>query len=354
MLAAYALIVVEVTSILRDRIRPRLWGALHALSLVTMGAGSYHAYLTGSDVRNPITWAIAGLGCLLVFGLVAMRLQRQDPEDPQRGHLADNRAILEEMRLRLSELAVPEATPQPELQVVSLSKLPRRAPVSGAPTPEPPDEFAATVAEPLEVDTAPLPRRGESMGFASDPFTAVPLADSTPELGSRVQPSAADPFAAAPLDPFRHTTSAPGDPTLGTDDPTTRFRARPFTDREAWEDDGADLFRETTGNPFAATTPTVHDPNDFPDLPPLAPELLSGEAPPQPASQPATAPFSPVDPPLEVFTAPAPAAGPPPLPDAVDPLTGEPDQAAYTEWLKDWLAYAERYGDEAPGDPSRI
>jgi len=38
---------------------------------------------------------------------------------------------------------------------------------------------------------------------------------------------------------------------------------------------------------------------------------------------------------------------PPPLPaDSKDPITGEPDEAAYREWLKEWLVYAEQYGDE--------
>ena len=46
---------------------------------------------------------------------------------------------------------------------------------------------------------------------------------------------------------------------------------------------------------------------------------------------------------------------PPPLPtEAIDPATGEPDQAAYSAWLIEWLAYAEKYGEEAPEDPSRI
>ena len=45
--------------------------------------------------------------------------------------------------------------------------------------------------------------------------------------------------------------------------------------------------------------------------------------------------------------------GPPPLPTEVDPVTGEPDQAAYTAWLVEWLAYAEKYGEETPDDPNR-
>lgn len=40
----------------------------------------------------------------------------------------------------------------------------------------------------------------------------------------------------------------------------------------------------------------------------------------------------------------------PPLPtDAEDPVTGEPDEAAYRAWLKEWLVYAEQYGDETDG-----
>jgi len=54
--------------------------------------------------------------------------------------------------------------------------------------------------------------------------------------------------------------------------------------------------------------------------------------------------------------APAPAVpvAPPELPVAsIDPATGEPDEAAYREWLVEWLAFAEQYGDEAPSDPTR-
>ena len=65
--------------------------------------------------------------------------------------------------------------------------------------------------------------------------------------------------------------------------------------------------------------------------------------------------FEPVIPTISAIQAPAPDPdGPPPLPTAVDPITGEPDKAAYTAWLKDWLVYAESYGDDAPEDPARV
>ena len=42
--AAYALIAVELTSILRKHMRPDLWRAVHYLSIITVAAGSVHAY----------------------------------------------------------------------------------------------------------------------------------------------------------------------------------------------------------------------------------------------------------------------------------------------------------------------
>ena len=54
------------------------------LSIVTVAAGSYHAWLGGSDIDNPLTWLIAGAGSAIVVLLVAVRLRR-----------AGNRHVLE-------------------------------------------------------------------------------------------------------------------------------------------------------------------------------------------------------------------------------------------------------------------
>jgi len=44
----------------------------------------------------------------------------------------------------------------------------------------------------------------------------------------------------------------------------------------------------------------------------------------------------------------------PPLPtNAEDPITGEPDEEAYRAWLREWLVFAEQYGDETADDPVR-
>ncbi|MEZ5244572.1 MAG: ferric reductase-like transmembrane domain-containing protein [Acidimicrobiales bacterium] len=327
--AAYIMIAVEVSSLVRPRIGVKVWRVIHVLSFAAMAAGSYHAWLAGSDVKNPVTWAIAGTGSILVLGLVSLRLQRKDPDDPGPTGMSDNRSILEEMRRRLEELPIPESTPQPQLSVSPNATLPRRAPLS--------DALPGIASSPAGAPS------GGPVGFSDDPFAAVPLSSSEPELGDWAAPSPADPFGVAP----------PPEP--------TRFRARPFTDRDAWADDGADLFENLTGDPFEALGANLSPDSDgFPELPPLEEkrDLFASAADSDPSVGFATNPFDPARPAASVIEAAAPPAtpaltGPPPLPDAIDPVTGEPDEAAYTQWLKEWLSYAERYGDEAPGDPSR-
>lgn len=355
-IAAYVLVAVELSSLLRRFISIRLWRVIHFLSFGAMAAGSYHAWLAGSDVKNPVTWAIAGIGSLLVLGLVMLRLQRKDPDDPGPTGVSDNRAILEEMRRRLEELPMPEATPQPQISTEPNASLPRRAPLSS--------DLPGIQSSP----PAALPTR-EPVGFNDDPFAAVPFATPEPGLGDWATPSGADPFRSTPapdqtLDPFRHNeapepTPLPGEP--------TRFRARPFTDRDSWADDGADLFENLSDDPFEALgVAPAHDRDDFPAPPPPvdAPDLFAIAVEGDPTAEFLENPFEPVRPPSTVIEEPAPVAaapspapapaGPPPLPDAVDPITGEPDEEAYSRWLKEWLAYAEKYGDEAPDDPSRV
>lgn len=338
--AAYLLVAIEVSSLLRSRLSNNVWRLIHFSSFGAMIAGSYHAIQAGSDVDNPITWVIAGIGSLLVMGLVSMRLQRQDPDEPGISRLTDNREILEEMRQRLADLPIPESTPQPQISTTPNASLPRRAPVTGS-------------LPGIESETA---RTDEpTIGFRSDPFAAVPLRTAEPELGEWAEPSPADPFAAENLDPFRNNAGMSGEP--DAEENAGRFRARPFTDRDSWADDGADLFEGLVGDPFEALgvsaepalAPLPKRPERKPDLFAAA---VGGELP----ADLTGSPFDPVRPPASTIDVPAPpvAVGPPPLPTAVDPVTGEPDEAAYTEWLRDWLDYAERYGDEAPEDPARV
>ena len=86
-IAAYLLVAIEVSSLLRRRINKHLWRVIHFSAFAAMISGSYHAYLAGSDVDKPIAWGIAGIGSLLVFGLISMRLPRPYPQDPNTAQL---------------------------------------------------------------------------------------------------------------------------------------------------------------------------------------------------------------------------------------------------------------------------
>lgn len=347
-IAAYVLIAVEVSSLLRTRISKGLWRAIHVLSFAAMLGGSYHAWLAGSDVKNPVTWAIAGTGSLLVLGLVSMRLQRQDPDEQGKSSLRDNREILEEMRRRLEELPIPESTPQPQISTTPNAILPRRAPIA--------DDLPGMGLPGDDADPA-----DPSPGFADDPFAAVPLATDEPELGDWASPSAADPFATGAVDDEAH----PAHPAH----PEAPASPEAAASRGPW-DDGADLFESLGDDPFAAlgvAPANQGDDEGFPELPPLAPPADTDEpdlfatavdysaSDDEPAADILSSRFEPVVPtPSVIESPPADGHGPPPVPDAVDPETGEPDEAAYSAWLKEWLTYAERYGDEAPDDPTRV
>lgn len=274
--AAYLLLTVGVASVLRDRIHPRIWPVVHLFSIAAVVAGSYHAIVDGSDVADPRTWVIAGLGSLFVLALVAVRLERRDPDEQGGRRFADNREILEEMRQRLAELPTATATPAPQIASAANASLPRRGP-------------APTDLPGIESPPPAPPRSPEPVTFASDPFSSLPPRSVSGELGDWAGASPADPFRVEAQDLFAPVRSDERTP-------------------------GAAL------DPFRS--------------------------------------FDPVEPTPTAIRAPAPDAaldeGPPPLPAAIDPVTGEPDEGAYRDWLKDWLAYAERYGDEAPEDPARL
>ncbi len=392
--AAYVLIAVEVTSLLRSQLRRRIWWFIHGLSFVTVGAGGYHAWIVGSDVHNPIAWTIAGTGSLMVLGLVSLRMQRgQQEEDPTGMHLGDRESILLEMRQRLEDLPVPDSIAPPQYEVDPSAVLPRRAAAPDVEQPQP-DDLPGHTAEPQPAAVSPFggPPPTDAPPFGYDPFEAVSSERATTDPEDRLDPAPPDLFGAGPATP----PPPPAAPAAGHPDP---FAAGPF-EQPATEPSPIDW--NTGQDPFDpgtldATTPASPPP------PPAAPADPFAPATPEEAEHTVVGnPFNPVDPPPSSINVavddPAPAAtaapfpahafettpayepvptprpepepaaapaeapapppapgGPPPLPvDAVDPVTGEPDRAAYTEWLKDWLVFAENYGDTAPDDPSRV
>ncbi len=171
-----------------------------------------------------------------------------------------------------------------------------------------------------DLSTSPFARATDPVAPAHPPATPATLGDAP---------------LSAPVDPSPVETPAPYQP------PTAAPAPAPYQP------------------PTAAPTPAR--PTSFVEPPPAAPR--PEEAVPQLPSRPLrpVIPFKEPSPPPMSITAPVSAAAPsgapiapPELPvQAIDPSTGEPDEAAYREWLVEWLAFAEQYGDEAPSDPSR-
>jgi len=338
-IAAWTLVIVEVTSILRKRISTSVWRMFHMLSIVTVAAGSYHAWLGGSDIDNPLTWLIAGAGSAIVVLLVAVRLRRAGNRDHTTADRTSREALLLEMRERLESLPVLEPSSETQFDPDDAATLPRRAPATG-PFDDPP-------LQPGQIDI-------------ESPEPPTPAGDDRPEWTPTETP------ADAPLDLFGTSR-----PPLAVTEPSP-FGSEPAPIAAAPDVTPTNLFGEPptfsqpdssppafdAGSPFGSEAPPAQPApvNPFRPIEPTT-QSIAVEVPSTPSVDPAAASVA-ATPDLHEETVPAlvgAALAPPPLPEnAVDPVTGEPDRAAYQAWLVEWLAYAEKYGEETPDDPNRI
>lgn len=303
-IAFWSLIAVELTSLLQDRVSSAIWRVAHGLAVVTVVAGTYHAWLGGSDVRNPIIWAIVVVGSLLAGGLIARRLRPKNNVQATNVHKSDHEGLLVQTQAQLEGLPVDGQLAQPKLQLNSTAALPRRVPLG------------------TTFDNS----------FASDPFASVPSATTKPQRESLVSPTP-DELPRSEVDPFRHNTRPTGseetNPRSTRPRPDPFQRARHIAEAESAAASGPEKVehrlppRATGVNPFVSPEPPVMAFTDPPEPEPV------------PAPQP-------------TITA-AGAPTPPPLPNE----SGEVDEAVYTAWLVEWLAFAEKYGNEMPEDPTR-
>ncbi|NCG37519.1 MAG: hypothetical protein GWP48_08350 [Actinobacteria bacterium] len=312
-IAFWSLIAVELTSLLQDRVSNAIWRVAHGLAVVTVVAGTYHAWLGGSDVRNPIIWAIVVVGSLLAGGLIARRLQPKNNMHAGNVHKSDHEGLLVQTQAQLEGLPVGEQLAQPKLQLNSTVALPRRRPLGTT---------AGNDDGPITFDNS----------FAADPFASVPLPTAKPQSGSLASPTP-DELPRSEVDPFRHNTRPTG--SEETNPRSTRPRPDPFqrarhtAEAESAAASGPEKVehrlppRATGVNPFVSPEPPV----------------TAFTAPPEP---------EPVPVPQPTITATG-APTPPPLPNE----SGEVDEAVYTAWLVEWLAFAEKYGNEMPEDPTR-
>ncbi len=71
--AMYVLVAVEVTSLLRSRLSPRVWREVHLLSYVLFALSTLHALTAGTDARALVTEGVA-FGIAAVGAFVALSL----------------------------------------------------------------------------------------------------------------------------------------------------------------------------------------------------------------------------------------------------------------------------------------
>lgn len=197
------------------------------------------------------------------------------------------------------------------------------------------------------------------------------VSDTTTESGLTVEGASSLPHRTVGANPFNGALLLPGQVDILTPRATPTAQPPPPA-----PDDAAvlepvsplgrapiDLFGTTSVPPSAPSQPQESNvtfgqqaPDPFlrrDNAPPLCAAPLAFEA--EPADEPSPAKVS--SPSSSGVPGPTPtgAKTPPPLPEgAIDPVTGEPDQAVYQAWPIEWLAYADTYGEETQDDPSRV
>ncbi len=79
--AMYALVAVEITSLLRARVSKQLWRATHYLSFPLFALATIHVLAAGTDRHTFLLRALLVSGVLAVVALTAIRLWQADQHD---------------------------------------------------------------------------------------------------------------------------------------------------------------------------------------------------------------------------------------------------------------------------------
>ena len=75
--AAWLLIAVQVTSLVRDHLPTSVWRSIHLTSYAVLVLGSIHAILAGSDMTNPVVAALGTSAVTAVVLATVVRLRRR-------------------------------------------------------------------------------------------------------------------------------------------------------------------------------------------------------------------------------------------------------------------------------------
>jgi predicted ferric reductase len=80
----YLLAAIEITSMLRKRVRPRAWRSIHLLSYVLLGVTTIHLLTAGTDSTAVVPEALAIVaGMVAVFGAAMLLTWRSAPRTRQ-------------------------------------------------------------------------------------------------------------------------------------------------------------------------------------------------------------------------------------------------------------------------------
>ena len=300
--------------------------------MVTVTAGSVHAYQAGTDVENPLVMGTAIGSSILVVLLSILRMRSaSNSESP----IVKER-MLAEMRQRLDSMPMPGETAQPSLDQSDQSSLPRRAPVrSGGndikaismndqviftPDTEIEPDFVAPVGENTLLAGLDEPI-AEQLG--PDPFAGLQGPDSDFDPGgwsSEPSPAAIETFERPAPGEF-----APPSPTLAAE---PQAEEAPSSEPPMPHDEpSTDVAPEFDPRSFLSELDTPAAQLPIPDA--LFDPAPRSPAPPEPAYEPvATEPEPAYEP---VATEPEPAHEPEPIPappePAYEPVATEPEPA---------------------------
>ncbi len=400
--AMYLLVAVEITSLLRRRVGERVWRSVHYLSFGTFAAGTVHALvLPGTDIENPAIWWPSAVAAAAVVGLAVARVVANG--NPMRRATTDADTVALDREVARRERAITEQLrgdgERPDAALIERTLLGLRAlddrvvspaDARGVPAdgPSGPVGWTMPPAPPARPGSAPVVAPADLAPGRVGPegaFVIPPPVLSRP-APEPVAPIFADPIPRFATDPVANRGITPTPPEAVID-------AAPFVAPSfdvpvppAFTESVAPTDSPLPSSPAApATSGSPHGrPRDL-SLSWLAPEAVSPADPPVEARD-APGPDAPAprldvpswsDPVIDArplptrelpvrtprrlarttaaaerldawtptrrtATATVPAAPPAP-PDAVDPVTGEPDPVAYRKWLKDWLAYVESH-----------
>ncbi len=77
--AAWLVVAVELTSLIRNHLPSSLWRSVHLTSYASLALGGLHAIMAGSDMANPVVAALGTSAVTAVVMATIVRVRRRPP-----------------------------------------------------------------------------------------------------------------------------------------------------------------------------------------------------------------------------------------------------------------------------------